>query len=283
MTFDVTWLSSQFKELDNLRIIGEGGQRWVFQCSHTDLGVCILKIVKPGKEIRIDREIEAFSRIPECPNVPSMYSVGKIKSPIGPLVWILEQFIPGNTLDNILKSRILNPNEVIHLGQDLLFVASKAEAVNVVHRDIKPDNIIIDSDGKSWLLDFGITRILDLESRTRSDALLGPHSPGYGAPEQFRNRKRDIDGRSDLFGIGIVLYESITGKNPFIEGASDKAEILYRTETQELPQLVLDWDRDNHLSTFIISLTQKYPHQRPRSCSFAKDWFDEIVEEIGGN
>jgi serine/threonine protein kinase len=278
---DIAWLADQFDDLVGLELKGVGGQRWTFKCNHPSHGDCALKVIKPGREGRLDRELEAISRIPECPNIPVPFSVGSINSPIGPLVWILEQFIDGQPLNRIIDGGILSCSEALRLGQDLLAVVSMAEAENVVHRDIKPENIIVDAEGKTWLLDFGITRVLDLESRTRSDALMGPHSPGYGAPEQFRNRKSEIDGRSDLFGIGVVLYEAVTGRNPFREGATDRAEILNRVETNELPPLDLDWDPNKLFAAFIVALTQKYPHQRPRSCAEAKDWFDEIVIEIG--
>ncbi len=283
MTIDISWLSAQFPNLRPLSELGSGGQRWTFACFHGTHGDSVLKIVKPGREARIDREMEALSRIPDCPNIPQLHEVGVIQSPLGPLIWILEERVHGETLSDVISKKTLSSSQFLRLAKDLLYIATCAEQAKVVHRDIKPENIIMDNDGKYWLLDFGITRILDLESRTRSDALMGPHSPGYGAPEQFRNIKDDIDGRADLFAIGIVLYEAILGVNPFIEGASDKAEILHRVETSPLPNLTINWDTEGKIGSFVNALTQKFPHRRPMNCAEAQAWLDQIMTELEGS
>jgi serine/threonine-protein kinase len=168
------------------------------------------------------------------------------------------------------------------LSLDLISTTKDAENVDVVHRDIKPKNIVIDHRGNAWLLDFGIARVLDLESKTRTSAHQGPHSPGYSAPEQFRYEKRKITGRSDLFAVGVVLYESAIGTNPFREGADNADEARRRVAEEPLPRLNLVWDVDNKFSDFVASLTQKYPHQRPRSCAEAHSWLLEIVDDLGG-
>lgn len=280
MSIDTSWLGDQFGSLDKIELLASGGQKWTFACIHEVHGDCVLKVVKPGQEGRIDRELEAVQRIPEGPSVPPLYEAGQLQSQMGPIIWTIEARIPGRTLEDMLQDGPLGEERLLSLARDLLQVAVAAENASVVHRDIKPANIIVDEEGRAWLLDFGITRILDLESRTRTDAFMGPHSPGYGAPEQFRNRKSEIDGRTDLFGIGVVLYESASGSNPFLSGASDHSEVLQRTETLELPPLDLDWDHDGQFADFVLSLVQKYPYKRPKSCQFALEWLEELIEEF---
>ncbi|MBI4760374.1 MAG: serine/threonine protein kinase [Chloroflexi bacterium] len=279
MSINVEWVKQLFPELSGIRVLAEGGQKWVFTCIHPKYKNIVLKIIKPGNENRLDREIEAVQRIPN--NVPQIFEVKLVPTQIGGLVVILEEYIDGISLSDLLGNRKLSRNQLLQLTYDLVFVAMNAEENKIVHRDIKPDNIKIDRNGKAWLLDFGIARILDLESKTKTDAVLGPHTPGYGAPEQFRNLKKNIDGRADLFAIGITLYEAASGKNPFIVGARDRLEVLRRVETQPLPVLKLSWDVENKYSGFISSLTQKYPHQRPDNCKEAFEWFNEIRKSMG--
>jgi serine/threonine protein kinase len=280
MSIDLDWLAAKFPDLSNLQLLGEGGQKFVFTCNHPQYKKVVLKLIKPGGEKRLEREIEAVKRVPNC--VPQIYEINYLDSEIGQFVYILEDYIDGITLSDLLKKGPLDKSLILSLAYDLLCAATDAEAKKVVHRDIKPDNIKFDRGGKAWLLDFGIARILDMESNTRTDAALGPHSPGYGSPEQIRNRKRDIDGRSDLFAIGVTLYESATGINPFLKDARDRLEILRRVENEPLQRLTLTWDVKSDFSKFISSLTQKHSYQRPDTCKEALDWFVEINKSLRG-
>lgn len=282
MKQDLDWLTNQFPLLTQIMPLSGGGQKIVYSCTHPTFANCVLKIIKPGAETRIDWEIEAVKRI-SSEYVPRVYAVGTLNSQVGELIWLLEQRIFGITLrEKLSQQGTLQKQVILTLSHNLLSAVTTAESVQVVHRDIKPENIIIDQNNKAWLLDFGIARILDLDSKTRSDAISGPHTPGYGAVEQFKYRKRDIDGRTDLFAIGVVLYECSTGYNPFIKGARDRFEILDRVEKMQLPKLSLEWDKNNQFSDLISTLTQKQPYQRPRTCAEALNWIIEIIENQGG-
>jgi serine/threonine protein kinase len=278
---DLLWLESCFPQLSELHPLKEGGQKWVYMCQHPEHGACALKLMKPGRERYLDRELEAISRL-SSDNVPEVYEIGEIDSPVGQCVWILEQYVHGTDLAEILQQGPLLHEQLLTLAVDLVATAADAESVKVVHRDIKPANIKIDGAGKAWLLDFGIARILDLKSKTSTAASFGPHTAGYGAPEQFRYRKREIGGRSDLFAIGVVLYECATGNNPFLEGTRDNEETLRRVEQQLLPRLRLEWDVNGEFADFVSALTQKYPYQRPPDCMDALAWLRGIVQRLGG-
>jgi serine/threonine protein kinase len=284
MSVDISWLYENFNSLSKITPLPGGGQKWVFQCLHTVYGPCVLKLIKPGATRYLDRELEAVSRLGQLPsvNVPEIFEYGTISSQVGNLVFLFEEYIDGTDLFQMLRQGHLTRGQLLRLASDLVSIVKDAESVSVVHRDIKPMNIKIDSEGKAWLLDFGIARILDLESKTRTDSPVGPHSPGYSAPEQFRYQKRQIDGRSDLFAIGVVLHESAIGVNLFINGARDRAEILRRVLSEPLPHLNLEWDTGGHFAQFVSSLAQKYPYQRPASCAEAADWLAEIIERLGG-
>ena len=281
MKFDVEWLAGNFPQLSAITPLKHGGQKWVFSCECSRRGACVLKLLKPGASGYLDREFEAVKRV-SSQNVPSIFESGVVDSQTGSLVWLLEERVDGEDLSTLLKQGPLSREQILALALHLTSAARDAEAVLVVHRDIKPANIIIDTSGKAWLLDFGIARILDLKSKTKDGALVGPHSPGYSAPEQFRYQKRKIDGRSDLFAIGVVLYESATGVNPFIYGARDRVEILRRVERQMLPQLKLPWDTKDEFGDFVSACAQKSPHQRPSNCEEALEWLGEIVGKLEG-
>jgi serine/threonine-protein kinase len=276
---NLQWIQSQFPTISFIEQLPHSGQRWVFRCEHPQYGPIALKLLKPGRTKYLEREVEAVSRVLalSSSNVPRVYDVADLPSQLGPLISLIEQYIEGTVLSDQLKQGPLPQSDLLSVAVDLVTAAADAESVGVVHRDIKPANIKIDPNGKTWLLDFGIARILDLESKTRTDADVGPHSPGYSAPEQFRYEKRRIDGRSDLFAIGVVLFECATGSNPFVEGVTDRAEVLRRVETEPLPRLDLPWDVDQRFADFAASLTQKSNWLRPKSCAYAQAWLKEIT------
>ena len=124
-------------------------------------------------------------------------------------------------------------------------------------------NIIRADDGRIFFLDFGIARILGADSLTRTGAMMGPHTPGYAAPEQFNNLKKEIDSRADIFSLGVVTYECITGKNPFREGSINALEVLQKTETIT-PQ--------SQFMALLGAMMGKYPSRRPRTAKQAIDW-----------
>lgn len=278
------WLPIAFPRLQGFQPLAVGGQKWVFRCTHPEYGTCVLKVMKPGATQYLDRELEAAARLQQlnAEGIPQIFEVGRTPSPVGEVVWILEEYVEGAVLSARLAAGPLSKRELLTLAEDLVSAAAQAESVHLVHRDIKPDNVKIDASGKAWLLDFGIVRILDLESKTPSDAPMGPHTAGYGAPEQFDYRKREIRGRSDLFAIGVVLHESATGSNPFRNGATGRFEVLQRVLYQALPRLDLPWDTHGEFSDYVAALTMKAPHQRPRSCLDALVWLREIVARLGG-
>ena len=155
------------------------------------------------------------------------------------------------------------------------------EQKQIVHRDIKPDNIIKASNGRWYLIDFGIARALNMESLTYTTAMVGPHTPGYGAPELFQYTKKDIDSRADIFSLGVVVFEAVTGKHPFIRGDElDLNEIWYNTVTI-IPQSVeIDGDVDMQFIGLLQTFMQKHVTRRPETASKAYEWFTSVKEHI---
>ncbi|HNY81102.1 MAG TPA: serine/threonine-protein kinase [Thermoanaerobaculales bacterium] len=278
---DIPWIAAQFPQLVGLQPLAKGGQKVVFAAQHAAEGEVVLKLLlKATGGERLEREVLA-GQLVECDRVPRVYETGSLATPIGECIWLREQRVQGTTLRTRLNAGALEFGGVVRLGIQLLSTLAQAEAKRIVHRDIKPENVMVDQTGNFWLLDFGLARHLDLESLTATRHHFGVGTFGYSAPEQMRNRKREIDGRADLFAVGVLLYECATGANPFLVGARDQLEVMRRLELQPLPRLQLPEDRDGALADLVAALVQKYPTQRPRSVAEALTWMNEIASAQG--
>ena len=194
-------------------------------------------------------------------------------------VWyLIEERVKGLSLRSVLEQvgRLEFPQAIKLLGF-LLQSAALFEQKRLVHRDIKPENIMVNDDGEFFILDFGIARALDHTSLTATEAHFGPATIGYAAPEQFRNMKKQIDARADLFSIGVVFYECLTGINPFVVGASNRLDVIKRSEKLQVQKLEIEQDSSGELAGFIDTLIQKWPSRRPRTAAEAWSWFQKIT------
>ncbi len=275
-------ITKHFPQLSNIEEIKIGGQKCVYSAFHAEYGDIALKIVlTDGDDDRILREIEIIKNN-SFPNVPAIYECGDVNFDGKTYIYIYEQKITGTDLRDIIQSGYRFPFiEVLQLLNNLFETVVKLEKQSIVHRDIKPDNILRDEAGRFWLIDFGIARDLKKISLTATGANFGPHTAGYAAPEQFRNMKRQIDSRTDLFSIGVVAYELLYGVNPFVSGAHSFIDVLLKTETLTEDPLSIPEDTDGELSGFIQTLMQKGHTWRPPSAAIAYSWFNEIMNKLG--
>jgi serine/threonine-protein kinase len=153
------------------------GQKKVLLIKHKAHGDVILKIV-PDNDNRVQREIHIVTEF-NLDNVPRILEVDHVTVSSGSYLIILEQYVEGPTLSEKLITGKLSTVDGIHLLSDLLHIALKLEQIAVVHRDIKPSNIICGIDENYYLIDFGIARQLNNASLTLTQAVVGPHTPGY--------------------------------------------------------------------------------------------------------
>lgn len=240
----------------------------------------MLKLIHPRTDPEtVRREILAVQQI-QSPRVPRILDEGTVDTPFGPCVWLLEQLIQGRTVRQMLQVGPLAPPEVLRLGLHVLEALERAETEQKVHRDVKPDNIMCDTTGSFWLLDFGIARHLDLVSLTATAAPFGKMTLGYAPPEQCRNLKDDIDSRADLFALGVTLHEVGTGKNGFFDPPPrDHLELLRRVERFMLPSLVLPIADSDNFTDLVTAMIQKNRIHRPRNVREALDWIGEICSK----
>ena len=260
------------EEFEKIELMARGGQKIVFDGVHNSYGETVIKLYfqlndpRSLREIQIERELNLSM-------VPKIYETGTIEYEGTETLYIIEQKVKGTELRKVLESgkRFSLEEAVTFLEQGLEFIAC-IENKGIVHRDIKPENIIRADDGRIFFLDFGIARILGADSLTRTGAMMGPHTPGYAAPEQFNNLKKEIDSRADIFSLGVVTYECITGKNPFREGSINALEVLQKTETITPVQYSIKGDTQSQFMALLGAMMGKYPSRRPRTAKQAIDW-----------
>ena len=162
----------------------------------------------------------------------------------------------------------------------LLEIEVILEKSQILHRDINPNNIILGSSGRVYLIDFGLAKNLDGLSLTRTAAAHGPFTPGYAPHEQFANMKLDQDVRTDLFQIGVTIYEGCNGKNPFVEPNETPFQIMSRTMNTIPPLLDLYGDTKGMFSQFINMLMAKNNSQRPDTAADAMRYLNAIKSTL---
>ena len=260
------------EEFEKIELMARGGQKIVFDGVHNSYGETVIKLYFQLNDPRSLREIQ-IERDLNLSMVPKIYETGTIEYEGTETLYIIEQKVKGTELRKVLESgkRFSLEEAVTFLEQGLEFIAC-LENKGIVHRDIKPENIIRADDGRIFFLDFGIARILGADSLTRTGAMMGPHTPGYAAPEQFNNLKKEIDSRADIFSLGVVTYECITGKNPFREGSINALEVLQKTETITPVQYSIKGDTQSQFMALLGAMMGKYPSRRPRTAKQAIDW-----------
>ncbi|MCH9031905.1 MAG: protein kinase, partial [candidate division Zixibacteria bacterium] len=173
---------------------------------------------------RFTREAKAAAKL-DHPNIVPVHEVGEFQG----RPFIAMAHIEGQTLREVIKQGKLSVSEAVNLTMQICEGLNEAHNAGVVHRDIKPANIIIDKNGKPRLLDFGLATVAGQEKLTKTGSTLG--TAGYMSPEQVQGQI--ANHRSDLFSVGVVLYEMITGRRPF--DAEHEAAIHYNiiNETPE--------------------------------------------------
>ena len=260
------------EEFEKIELMARGGHKIVFDGVHNSYGETVIKLYFQLNDPRSLREIQ-IERDLNLSMVPKIYETGTIEYEGTETLYIIEQKVKGTELRKVLESgkRFSLEEAVTFLEQGLEFIAC-IENKGIVHRDIKPENIIRADDGRIFFLDFGIARILGADSLTRTGAMMGPHTPGYAAPEQFNNLKKEIDSRADIFSLGVVTYECITGKNPFREGSINALEVLQKTETITPVQYSIKGDTQSQFMALLGAMMGKYPSRRPRTAKQAIDW-----------
>jgi serine/threonine-protein kinase len=209
-------------------LIGRGGMGEVYEAKHEDEGhlaaVKVLRRDALGSRERVTRflrEAEVASQL-DVPNVVKLLEVGRTR---GEVPYLAMELLEGADLAHHLReSGRMRPRQVVELITQVGAALDAARAAGIVHRDIKPQNLFLANQGgeRTWkVLDFGVSKLTDGSSTLTKDHVVG--TPGYMAPEQARGE--DVDHRTDLYALGIVVYRALTGRPPF--SGEDLRNVLY--------------------------------------------------------
>jgi tRNA A-37 threonylcarbamoyl transferase component Bud32 len=209
-------LAPHFPELVFEELVGRGGMGAVYRARQARLGRTIaLKVLPPELardpefEERFLREARALAAL-QHPRILTVHDFGER----GGLYYLVTEFVEGMNLRQLMQMGELSPTEALRITPQICEALQYAHDHGVVHRDIKPENVLIDRHGNTKIADFGLARIVGEprgQSLTRSSQLLG--TPHYMAPEQWRHGV-PIDHRADIYAVGVMLYEMLTGQLP---------------------------------------------------------------------
>ncbi len=231
----MTHNSSQTLHYGRYQVLGElgrGAMGVVYQAHDPQIDrVIALKVLRQDRVTSDDlvqrflKEAKAIGRLSH-PNIVTVYDVGQDHDTI----FIAMEFLEGLPLNEVIKSKSLSLDEIVLLGAQVADAVDYAHNKGIVHRDIKSTNIILTPDGQTKITDFGIAHIEDPSApqQTQAGEILG--TPVYMSPEQVMSKP--VDGRSDLYSLGVILYELTTGQRPF---GGDNLASIFRAITQDDP------------------------------------------------
>ncbi len=247
------------EEYDILEELGRGGMAIVFKAKEKQLEREVAIKVLPfslafDKEFveRFQREARTSARL-EHPNIIPIYRVGKS----GRIIYFVMKFLRGKPLSNILATRgSLPPAEIKKILAEVGRALAYAHKKEIVHRDIKPDNIMFDEHGHAVVTDFGIAKAASGGKLTGTGMSIG--TPHYMSPEQAK--AQPLDGRSDLYSLGVVAYQCLTGGVPF--DGEDSFSIGYKHIMEEIPTPPLENPEKRQLFEIVRKMMAKTPAQR---------------------
>jgi len=248
-------------------ILGKGGMGIVYKALDPDIEreVAIKTIhfdaLTEGTEkeellTRVIREAKAAGRL-NHPNIITIYDVIRDKN----LTYIVMQYVDGPSLQALIDSgKTFSPQEIVDILKPVAEALDFAHQGGIIHRDIKPANILMDKSGQPFLADFGVARI-ETSTLTQAGTTVGTLS--YMSPEQIKGET--VDKRSDIFALGVILYELLAGKKPF--GGDNMSTIVYRIVNEEPPR-VTEVNKALHggYESVVRRALAKNPEDRYQSC-----------------
>src|SRR5213596_660996 len=245
-----------------LEEIGRGAQGVVFRARQKSLNRTVaLKVINLGQWAskahlkRFRREAEAAASL-DHPSIVPIYEVGERDGSC----YFSMMFVEGGQLDEVVRRKPMSIRLAAELIAKVARTVHYAHEHGIVHRDIKPGNILLDVKGEPHLTDFGLARLIETESAmTRTMEVLG--TPSYMAPEQAVGDNARVSGATDIYGLGAVLYQLLTGHPPFAGGTTyETVRLVLDTEPRQPRLLNPKVDRD--LATICLKCLEKDPRRR---------------------
>jgi serine/threonine protein kinase len=244
-------LMALLPQFDQIELIGRGGMGMVFKARQKNLDRRVaLKVLSPeaaaaaGFAERFAREARAMARL-NHPNIVAIYDFGCVQHAGSELCYLTMEFVDGSNLRALLKQ--LLPMQALAIIPQICEALQYAHNIGIIHRDIKPENILVDTLGRVKIADFGLAKLLEQArspsdyTLTRPDLVMG--TPSYMAPEQLE-RPNEVDHRADLYSLGVVFYEMLTGQLPKGRFALPSQKVQIDVRLDEVVLKALEHDRE---------------------------------------
>lgn len=252
-------IGKNFGRYKILEPLGEGGMAAVYKGYddrlHREVAVKIIKVPQVGENrflTRFEREAEALAQLSH-PNIVDIYDYGEERG----LPYLVMEHLSGGTLKQKL-GKPMNLQDAAAVVLPIAKALAYAHSQGILHRDVKPSNILVRQNGDPVLTDFGIASRIESQ-HTLTGTGLGIGTPEYMSPEQGLGKK--LDGRTDLYSLGVVLYELVTGKKPFEGATPGEIAIKQNTETAMRPSKILA-DLDDMTDRIILKALERNPDHR---------------------
>ncbi|HKN38988.1 MAG TPA: serine/threonine-protein kinase, partial [Acidimicrobiia bacterium] len=266
------------------RFLGEGGRKRVYlaydRALDREVAVATIKtedLDAAGLE-RVRREAQAMGRLGDHPHIVTIYDIGED----GGRPFIVSQYMPGGSVDDLVAGATehrLVVAEAVRIADEVCQALEHAHGLGIVHRDIKPANVWLTEDGSTRLGDFGLAAAAASSSRsrlTKEGMMVG--TVAYMAPEQALGQ--EVDARADLYSLGALLYELLTGRPPFV-GPDAVAVISQQINT---PPMAPWWHNPavpKELGTLVLELLAKTPEERPGDAGEIRRRLAETMAKAG--
>ena len=289
-------LLKNIPSLESAQMVNAGGQKTVYKATIEGHPMALKVLELPAEDPtdeefdediasaadRARREVEILNQV----DVPVLASrgpldLGTFETADSRWMYFTEEWIEGENLRQVIAAGRLSPQQVVKLGSDLVEAVCWLSGRGLVHRDIKPENIMWAADRQRYvLLDPGIAFDVFGPSLTKLPGIVG--TMPYVSPEQLEpDHKRNLDFRSDLFAIGVVLYEASTGNHPFLTSGTNLSELFNRIRNMAPESVVAVVENfPGPLSKVIDRLLGKQPHRRYRKCDIAKAALEAAANQL---
>ena len=256
--------------------LGRGGMGVVYKARQLGLGRLVaLKMILAGAQARaielarFRTEAEAIARL-QHPNIVQIYEVGEHEG----LPFFSLELCSGGSLERKLAGAPQSPAQAAQLLQTLARAMHAAHEQHVIHRDLKPANVLLTADGTPKITDFGLAKKLDEVGQTANTGVMG--TPAYMAPEQASGKTKTLGPAVDVYALGVILYQVLTGRPPFL--AATALETLMQTlHDQPVPPRRLQPSVPRDLETICLKCLQKAPGKRYASAAALADDLDRFL------
>ena len=272
--------------------LGSGAMGTVYRAVYHEPGkpdrVVALKVIAFGLSgnehalARFEREYKILKQL-RHPNIVRLFASGRYKG----TPFFAMEYVDGRSLDKVMVERMAGIpgkaaftwEEVVEMGKPLCAALQHAHDKGIIHRDLKPSNLMVTREGILKLTDFGIAKDVDVTALTGANNTIG--TAAYMSPEQCKG-ERNLTGKSDIYSLGVVFYELLTGRKPFVAESSVDMFLLHVQGTFPRPAQ-LNPDIPVWLDTLVCQMMEKKPEHRPRDAAMVGQVLEEIEQKVAAN